>query len=643
MLQKLRDQTQNTGFKILVGAIIVVLTLFGFGATNIFLGTDPEIAQVGDVSITQNMLALETERERMRILNRMEPEFDPATIDRQQLSQSVVQQVINKQIAYQTALELGLQVPAETVNETLTSSPAYQVDGQFNQAIYRQALQMQGYSPVDFIAEFTSALSAEEMQKSITDSLAITDWEVAELIRVINQQRDLAFLPLTIDNYSDKVVVTDEEIATRYDEEESTFMTQLMVDIEYVSVVFDDLVDHPSISVTTEELQGQYEDERSAALKDEQRDSSHILINTNDDRSDEEAAALVAAIAVRIEAGEAFDELAKSLSEDPGSASTGGSLGPAGKGIFGPAFEEALWALESVGDISGPIKSSFGYHLIRLDEIVETDYPALESQQEALTETVRRIKAQDLFAETARELEEFSYDEQTSLTHTADELGLTLHKVSQISRDTEDAKLKMPALLDAAFSDAVLAGDNSNAIALGEEELIVLRVEKQYPPELRPLQTVSGEIRDTLVREKALALVEENKTQGLARLQAGESVTEIANDFAAQWQSFEAADRSPRTTQDDQLPTEVRTFAFTLARPASGQKSVGAVALANGAALVTVTRVVQGDIDATLEVEATALKQAALERAVRIDFQSVMQAAEKELGVERPVAQVEET
>ena len=144
MLQQLRDQTQSTGFKILVVAIILVLTLFGFGATNVFLGGDPKVAQVGDFDITENVLNVETEREKRRILSQVGPDFDPNDIDRLQLQQSALNQLINRQVLYQTAADLGIKVSQKEVNKQLLASPVYQVGGEFNEAIYRQQLQVMG-------------------------------------------------------------------------------------------------------------------------------------------------------------------------------------------------------------------------------------------------------------------------------------------------------------------------------------------------------------------------------------------------------------------------------------------------------------------------------------------------------------------
>ena len=167
MLQQLRDQTQSTGFKVLVIAIIAVLVFFGFGATNVFSGGDPEVAEVGDFAITENILGVETERERRRILGQMGPDFDPNDIDRLQLQQYALSQLINRQVLYQTAENLDIKVSADSVNQELLQSAAYQRDGQFDQALYLQQVQMLGYRPEEFIDEYANAMGSSQLQQGI--------------------------------------------------------------------------------------------------------------------------------------------------------------------------------------------------------------------------------------------------------------------------------------------------------------------------------------------------------------------------------------------------------------------------------------------------------------------------------------------
>ena len=138
MLQQLRDQTQSTGFKVLVIAIITVLVFFGFGATNVFSVGDPEVAEVGGFTITENVLGVETERERRRILGQMGPDFDPNDIDRLQLQEFALSQLINRQVLYQAAANLDIKVSADSLSQELRQSPAYQRDGDFDEALYLQ-------------------------------------------------------------------------------------------------------------------------------------------------------------------------------------------------------------------------------------------------------------------------------------------------------------------------------------------------------------------------------------------------------------------------------------------------------------------------------------------------------------------------
>ncbi len=636
MLQKLRDQTQNTGFKILVVAIILVLTLFGFGATNMFLGADPEVAQVGDYEITQSLLAVETEREKRRLLGRMGPDFDPSSIDQLQLQQYALQQLISRRVLIQTATGMGLATPEDVVNEELVNAPAYQLDGTFNEAIYRQQVQALGYSPVDFIADFGAMMTSEQLRQGVMESTAFADWELAEVVRVINQRRDLAYLPLTIDLFIDQVNVSEEEVALRYEENAGDYMTELKVDASYISLKVDDLQDDPSIEVEDSQLTQLYEEQREQALGAEQRDSSHILLQVNGERTEQQALDEISAIRERLMAGADFATLAEETSEDPGSAANGGSLGPVGKGIFDPAFEQALWALSETGDVSEPVLSSFGYHIVRLDEIVIPEYPAFEEQRDQLEEQIRRSHAHDLFADRVLELERSVYDERSSLSGSAEALAMNLVQAGVVSRGEpgDDPLIGNQAVLDALFSDEVLGGDNSEPVELMDgEQVVVVRVDQQYAPEPIPLTDVAASIREQILREKARAAIDVAQADGMARLAAGDPVGDIADSLGSAWRSFEQAGR---IAQNVEIPQQVLNAGFDLPRPTAGEKSIGSTELDDGAALITVTRVLQGDINTTTDTELNEMRGMAEGRVSRMDFSAFYRAAQQALGVDQP-------
>ena len=555
MLQQLRDQTQSTPFKVLVVAIILVLTLFGFGATNIFLGGDPTVAQVGDFDITETVLNVETEREKGRILSQVGPDFDPNDIDRIKLQQSALGQLINRQVLYQTAADLGIKVSSDEVNEQLLTSPVYQIDGKFNEGIYRQQLQMLGYQPVEFLREYQGVLSAEQLRSGVAEGSLVPDWEVAEALRILEQRRDFAYLSLDVAAYAAAVEVTDEEIEARYADDRSLYMTPLTIDVEYVRLAVADLASDLEVDVSDEELSAMYEIDRAAASSADARDSSHILIQTNDGVDEAAALQRINEIAGRISQGENFAAVAKETSEDLGSAEQGGSLGLAGKGIFEVAFEEALWELTTLGQVSAPVQTEFGFHLIQLNNIIVTEYPSFENELPILRERVKTELAEEQYSDQLDQLERSSFDERFSLQTTAAELDLPVVQMSgltevfspSVAEGDEPAAsellLSNPDLLQALFSEVVLGGENSEMIQVSDTESVVVRVAKQYEPMEIALVEVTAIIQAQLRNEKGLAALEEAKLDALTALAANTGFSEVATTLGQRWVTLEGVAR----------------------------------------------------------------------------------------------------
>ena len=639
MLQQLRDQTQSTGFKVLVIAIIAVLVLFGFGATNVFSGGDPEVAEVGSFAITERVLGVETERERRRILGQMGPDFDPNDIDRLQLQQFALSQLINRQVLYQTAANLGLKVSAKAVNRELLQNPAYQRDGEFDEALYLQQVQMLGYRPEEFMQEYASAMGSNRLRGGIQSSALVADWEVAEVYSVLEQRRDVAYLPLLIADYANSVSVSDEEIAARYDADQSAYMKERSVDVEYLEFSVAAIAATSNVEIGEEELRLMYESDRDAALQTTERDSAHILFEVSSGRDDGATLDLARSVKERIDAGEDFAELAKELSDDLGSAATGGALGLSGKGVFDPMFEQALWALAKPNDVSEPIRTEFGYHLIKLVGISAAAYPSFALERDALIQRLRREAALDAFAELQEEIERSAYDERYALSETASKFALSLRRVDGVSQSgevSEDAQVLNADMVKAAlFSDELIEGENSSVINLDDETSIVVRVAQNYPSEAIPLEQVRSQISGEVRREKSLNLIDEAKADALSKLEQGEGVSQVASGLGKRWTTLDSVNR---TQGDDEVAREVIQHAFTLPRPAENGRSVGSVLLTNGSsAVVAVTRVVMGDISSASDEEREQLHQALARRNSQAEFAAFYQGAEEFVGVTRSV------
>jgi peptidyl-prolyl cis-trans isomerase D len=632
MLQKLRDQTQSLGFKILVAIIVFTLAVFGFGAFNLFVTGDPEVASVNGEGITQNQLARETERERRRLASRMGEDFDPGLIDPVQLQGSVLEQVIARTLLGQAADDLGIVVSRARVDDVVVRTPSFQINGEFQPELYRQAVQSMGYAPQEFLDDTAQLMALEQLQTGITDSAFLTRRELNVHAGLLGQRRDIAYLVFDAERFRDQVSVTDDEVRQYYDENQRAFETVESVDVAYVTLTRDDLLDDPALEISEDEVRGAYEAERAAAPPEESRRSRHILLEVGDARSAEEAVAELQALKARIEAGESFAELAQAASEDPGSAGQGGDLGFAGRGVFDPEFEEALFALAEPGDVSEPVATDFGFHLIQLEEVRRTPYPDFDSMRADIERELRREQAAELFAARLRELDGLAFEHPNDLQTIVDELGLQPQTVLGVTRDQGPAPFDTAAVRDRLFTDDVLRNRfNSAAVEYGDNRAVVMRVTDRHAPEPIPFDDVAQEIREEIELSRARTLAAQAYEEARERLESGASAAEIARDYAANWQTFELIRRN-----STEIPRAVLQAAFALPRPGADSKSIGSTQMpSGGTALITVTRVQDGRADALTEAELEGMRNFLADRAARLEFTAFYETVRNKASVKR--------
>ena len=634
MLQELRNQTQSIGFRILAGAIIVVLTLFGFGATNLFLGSEPMVATIGDYEITEGVLERETERERRKLMFQMGEEFDPNTIDRLRLRSYALEQLVNKEVLFQAAEELNIKASSKYVNDKLVESPAYQKNGRFDEPTYRQQIQMLGYTPVEFLSEYGRSLSAELLRTGISETSFVSSWELKEAIKLLTQRRDIAYLSFTVEDFGRDVEVLDSEMTTRYEEEQDLYLTEISLDLEYLLLTVDSLLGDSSIEISEQEIIDAWKQDQVAASENSKRESSHILIEIGEDRAEEAAKDLATSIYQELVGGADFKGLAEKYSDDAGSAKTGGSLGSIGRGIFAEEFEEALWAMETVGSVSRPVKTDFGFHIIRLEGIQQIEQQELESARSRITERLNREVAEEIYQDKLLELERLAYDERYALTDTAEQLGLTTSNVQGFLRSDQQIEenwLVSEVVLDSIFGEEVPLGENGPPIEIDGGQSVIVRVVERREPEVLGFASVAEEIKQKLIKEKSLAAIESARSSAIKRLSEGDPVSDVADEFGLRWSSHELVRRSDLL----EIPREVLNYAFELPRPTDSDKSFGDVNLIDGVAVVTVTRVRDGDPNTLSDTERDQFLEGLVSRNDRVGMNSFFAAAQKELGVER--------
>jgi peptidyl-prolyl cis-trans isomerase D len=630
MLQKMREHSQSTATKILLGVLIIVFTMFGFGAFEAFMKADPPAAKVNGVKITQSQLAMETDRQRQRILAQMGERANPDLIDAARLRQSVLDSLINQTILMESAKDMGLRVSEAEVDRVIVENPQFQVGDKFDPDLYRRLLANAGHTPLTFKAELTNNFTLAQLTGAVRETPFITDDELRDMARLITQTRDIAFLVYTPELYEGEVTVSDDDVNTYYQAHLPDFMTEDTVDVDYVKLSVEDLAKDDAFAPTEEQIAAQYVADAKAFKPEERRRIAHILLQVNGSRSEDAAKAELAAIKERLAHGERFEDIARKVSEDPGSAKSGGDLGLISKGALAPEFEQAAWTLD-VNQVSDPVRTEFGVHLIKVLAIQNDQYAKLDEVRPQIISRLREQAADEKYRAKIRELDELAFESPDELAHLSETSGLPIQHVVAVTQSTGPAPFEAPALRAAAFGDEVISrGFNSRVIEV-DKNAYVLRIKEHRPPVQRSLADVTDGVRTQLVKEAATDRAREAAAEAMARVSKGEAASVIAAAYGIEWQVSPSTSRgTPRVDR------EIIKAAFELPRPTADVRSVTSTELGGGRiAVVTVSAVKDGDYGALTETERASIRTQLARRIGNEEFTSLFLTLRDSSSVDR--------
>ncbi|GGC74273.1 SurA N-terminal domain-containing protein [Marinobacter halophilus] len=580
MLQDIRDNAQGTIAKVIIGLLIVSLSIWGMDAIIGGFSGEPEVATVNGESITEREFLRTVQFETRQRLTQMD-EPDPAMLDEDQIRQDVLEALIQERVLILDAQEQGLELSDADIDALITQMPQFQVDGQFNRDRFVSAVRNVGMGVSEFRENMRKNYVINQIRASIAQSGIAADENAAQLLRIQNQTRDFRVLSVNAASLASQITVTEDDIQAFYDENADQFREPEQVDAAYLSLSLGALAG--AIEISEEDLRAYYE-ERAEEYAREERRAAHILIE-----SGAEADATLTAIQERLAAGESFADLAQEYSVDTVSAREGGDLGFAGRGVYDEAFENALFALDE-GQISGPVETGFGVHLIRLDDVRRSDVPSFDELQAELRDELARTRASERFAEARAQLADAAYAAD-DLAGPAEELGLEVRIVEGVNRDGGPAPFDHAGLVRQLFSGDVLEGGfNTELIDVGDNVSVVARVRQYHEPRQRELADVREDIEAMLEAQKTREALEARVDELVAALESGNQPEALE---AGGWQQFENQGRDG----SDLSPFVVQRV-FAMPRPVAGQPSVGKAVGQREAAIILVDAVNEGEVDA---------------------------------------------
>jgi len=595
MLQTIRDRAQGIVVWTIVGLIIITFALFGL-SSYLSGGSKSNIAEVNGSEITQTQLTRAQQNYLQRMQQMLGKNFNPDMFDNDMVKQQVLQGLITREVIQQHVKDVGLQPAAQQVVSYIQSFPAFQEDGHFSNERYKQVLRVQGIAPEQFEHDVASDLAVAQMRNGIIQSAFVTQAELQRYARLKNQQRDIGYLILGLDSFEKQVKPTAEQVETFYNANKESFMTPEKVSINYLELDLNKLAERYDVS--EDEIKQYYQSNRNSFVKKpEQREARHILIKIDADQTEAEAKKKIEELRQKIEAGADFANLAKQYSQDPGSAKQGGELGFFGRNVMDPAFEKVAFSLKP-GEVSQPVKTPFGYHLIKLEKIrPETITPLAEVKDKIRHELQMRQAEQD-FYQRIDDLNRYSYEMPDSLDGVADKLGLEVKHSPMFTRRGGEGIFGNPKVINAAFSDEVLQqGRNSEPVELSDTHVMVLRVNKHQPAQQKALADVRSEIVNELKRQQAQQLAITTAEQLRSELQTDDkSGEQLAKQYKVQWLKPGYISRQPDAKS--KLDKAIRQEAFRMPKPDKQQASTAIARLGDGnIAVLELYAVRDGEVD----------------------------------------------
>ncbi|NCA69090.1 MAG: peptidylprolyl isomerase [Sphingobacteriia bacterium] len=640
MLQAIRERAQGWIAWVIVGLISIPFALWGI-QSYLGVGSEPAVAKVYGVEITERDLNQRVQRARVELRDRLGAAYDPALFDEAMLRTEVLNEMIQQTILLETSNRIGMRVSDQEVQLQILAEPAFHREGRFDRETYDRLLRIQGLSPAQFEAQLRQQLIGNQLSRALLESEILTRAELEQYRRFMGQTRDLVYARVALSEHLTDEPVDEAAIEQFYRENAARFQMPEMVKLDYIVLDVDELA-RATGDVEEADLQRIYDEEQMRFGRAEQRSVRHLLRNIAPDADASTSQAVldeIQALRERILAGADFAEIAKVESQDPGSAAAGGSLGTIEQGLMVPAFDEVAFSLPA-GQLSEPVRTQFGYHLIEVTEIIPARVQPFDEVKETLREEYARHQAESVFYDIGERLANSVYESPDSLEPAAAELGLELKQSDWIGREGGDGVLSHPRVIAAAFNEEVLESRlNSDLIEPEPDVLraVVLRVSDHRAAAPRPLDEARSEVVEALQRERASAAAED------AANALAEQVRKNG-DWPDDGAGLVVERPGPIERVTPSIATAIRDLVFTLPLPLDDEPSVDVTRLPNGdLAVVQLLAVEDGEHDTSDDARSASEGLLLSQLVARQTIAAVMNDLERRAEVERRALRTAET
>ena len=544
MLQAIRDGSKGIVAKIIVGLIILTFALFGIESIVALGGGADAPAEVNGEEIGDRQVAQMMDLQKRRLKSQFGENFDPSMISDTMLRKAAVESLINESLLKQAATEGGVYFSDIEIDKLIVQSPEFQVAGVFDRDQYDLVLRSAGYTRSTHRQLLRSNLITQQAQSAWQLTSFATSDEEKRSAQLESQTRDFSFIQYDLAKTKETVEVSVEEKQKYFAENSNQFMTQESVVVDYIELHKSDLM--VDVEVNDDELQGRYESIKAESLAKREYRAAHILLLENNDASQ----TTLSEVQAKLAAGEAFESLAGTYSQDDSSKMSGGDLGFAGSDVYEPEFADALTSLAK-GEVSQVVQTRDGLHLIKLVDTRQPEVADFTDLKDSLSQDIKSEKAQSLYIERLEALNDEAFS-ANALVEPAKTLGLVVKSSQEFTRAGGQGIANNNKVVQAAFSEGVLYDDaNSEVIELSDSHAVVLHLKVFKESVVKEFTAVEGQVEALLRNKKGAEALALKVESDFSKAKSGE--------LADSWTVLKAKSRN-----DESVDTAILSSVFAM-------------------------------------------------------------------------------
>jgi peptidyl-prolyl cis-trans isomerase D len=623
MLQTIHDKLKGWLAGVVLGAIGLVFIFWGINWT---LGAPNYAAKVNGVEISSNDVRQAYQQQLAQYERQANGQL--SDVERTELKRRVLEEYVNSEALVTRADDLGYRVSDQQLLTEMSRIPQLQVDGKWDLAHALAMLKAQGRPIAQIEDMIRHDAKLRQVDSAIGASSFVTPGELARLRTLTSQQREIAWITIPAAKLAAEATPDDAAIKAYYEAHKSEYMTPETVNLRYVEVSLADLA--AKVHVDDAQLKAYYDEQKAKTperfTQPEQRRVRHILFQVAEPKDDAAAKAKAEAALKRAQSGEDFGKLAQELSQDTGSAKNGGDLGWAERSRYVGPFADAAFSMKE-GEIKGPVKTQFGYHILKLDGIQPVAVKTFEQSKGDLDAEYRRSEAEKLFNDAQDSVADAAL-QSADIDVVARKAGLEAHDIANFSRASGGDLAKSPKVVEAAFSPDVLDGHLSPMVEIEKGRGVVLRSTDHQAPKQKPLEEVRTDVVAAWKKERGVELATEQAVAAGKRLQGGESWDSVAKSLGVAPQPPKFVARTDQT-----VPAEIRQGAFDEPKPA-GKPVYSSAPLPDGdAAVIALSAVREGPPGSDAKVQETMLKRQLAQQAAAAEAREYAVAARADAKV----------